>query len=57
MNRKDLFKMSDAHGFIRKSKNLRPKLRIFKDGTIIRADINLELCKKMTIKEAIKLLK
>lgn len=57
LNRKTLRAMADSSGFIYKPNANKPILHISDDGTIIRADIRLDLCKAMTLKEANQLLR
>jgi hypothetical protein len=48
--------MADDKGFIYKANRKRPVLHISEDGTITRADTRLDLCKAMTIREAVKVI-
>lgn len=54
--RRDLRRMADRRGFIYRKGRKTPSVRIFKDGTIIRADADLSLCKPMKVWEAARLL-
>jgi len=56
MTREELRRMADNKGFIYKANTKRPVLHISEDGTITRADIRLDLCKAMTIREAIQVM-
>jgi hypothetical protein len=56
MNRKYLRAIADEQGFICKPNRKTPTLRIFEDGTILRADVRLDLCQPMTVKDAFKTL-
>ena len=57
MNRKDLKALADNQGFIFRKGRKNPTLKICEDGTILRADTDLSLCRAMTCKEAAKSLK
>jgi len=52
LNRKALFQMADSKGLIYKKGRKNAVLHISENGTITRADVNLDLCKAMTVKEA-----
>lgn len=56
ITRKTLREMADENGYLYKKGQRKPKLRIFEDGTIIRADTDLTLCNAMTVSEALKVL-
>ena len=56
MNRKQLREMADERGFIYKPNRKTPTLKIYEDGTILRADTDLTLCRAMTCKEAARAL-
>jgi len=52
LNRKALHEMADSSGLIYKPGRKKPILHISDDGTITRADTNLDLCRAMTVREA-----
>jgi len=52
LNRKALREMADSNGLIYKPGRKKPILHISDDGTITRADTNLDLCRAMTVREA-----
>ena len=54
--RENLRRMADDKGFIYKANRKRPVLHISDDGTITRADVRLDLCKAMSVSEAVKAL-
>jgi len=57
LNRKYFRDRADCDGFIYKTQSERPVLHISDNGTITRADIRLDLCRSMTLKEATKALR
>jgi hypothetical protein len=54
--RKQLIKMSDSKGFIFKKGLKNPTLVIYPNGDIVRADTDLTVCVKMTVKQAFETL-
>ena len=54
--RKDLRKLADEDGYIRRPNQKRPVLRIYPDGSILRADVALDLAVNMTVTQAAKVL-
>ena len=56
ITRKVLREMADENGYLYKKGQKKPKLRIFEDGTIIRVDTDLTLCRVMTVSESLKVL-
>lgn len=55
--RRELRKMADDQGYIYRPGRKAPTLRIFEDGTIIRADVDLGLTRNMTVTEAFNAIK
>jgi hypothetical protein len=55
--RKQLRELADEQGYIRKPGRKNPTLKIYEDGTIVRADADQSLCRAMTVKEAAQALK
>jgi len=55
--RKNLRKLADKNGLLYQEGRKTPTLQIYDDGTILRADTRLDLCKKMTVAEAYRTLK
>ena len=55
--RKTLRKMADSKGFIFRPGRKTPTIRIWEDGTITRADVDLTLCRAMSVRDAFKLIK
>ena len=55
--RKNLQAMADKNGFIYKPGRKTPLLKIWKDGSINRADVRLDLCTNLKVSEAYMLLK
>ncbi len=51
--RKELRQLADANGYIFKPGRKTPILRMFEDGTISRADVRLDHCLPMTVKDAV----
>ena len=56
MNRKQLREMADDRGYICAKGRKTPSIRITEDGTILRADVRLDLATPMTCKQAAKVL-
>jgi hypothetical protein len=52
LTRATLRAMADARGYVCKRGGKRPTLRICEDGTIYRADVELHLTKRMTLRQA-----
>jgi len=53
---KTLQALADKNGNLFCKGRKTPTLRIFPDGTIVRADTDLTICKKMTVAQAVKTL-
>lgn len=56
MTRNDFRKAADSNGLLYRKGRKTPTLKIYEDGTIIRADIDLTITKAMTLAEARKAL-
>ena len=54
---KTLQAIADQNGNLFRKGNKTATLRIFPDGSILRVDTDLTICKKMTVAEAVKTLK
>jgi len=54
--RADLRVLADHEGIIRSPRVRSVAVKIYEDGSLIRADVMLELARKMTVREVVKVL-
>ena len=54
--RRHLQSLADKDGFLYRKNRKRPTLKIYEDGSIVRADTDLTLCRDLTVTEAYKAL-